>query len=519
MSRKKEATAAAPKQVRCAIYTRKSTEEGLEQEFNSLDAQRDAGEAYIKSQQHEGWSCSPDRYDDGGFTGANIDRPALKRLMIDIEAGKVDCVVVYKVDRLSRSLLDFGRLMEVFERHNVSFVSVTQAFSTASSMGRLMLNVLLSFAQFEREMISERTRDKIAAARRKGKWSGGMPILGYTVVKTKLVVNPVEAEQVRQIFAMYLERRSLLAVVQELNARGWRTKCWTTKKGEARGGRVFGKNALHQLLTNVAYAGKVRYKDEVHPGEHEAIIELSVFEQVQVLLSRNGQNGGREVRNKHGALLRGLLHCAACNCGMSHSFTSKRTRQYRYYTCQNAQSRGWEACPSPSVPAGEIERFVVDEIKSIGRDPGIIKETIAQARLQLEEQIEGLKAERSGLWQRLREDHALLGRLAATAPPGDPRLADANDRIREAERRVSEVDSELATLQGNVLDENEVAKVLRDFNAVWDCLASAEQARVIELLVERLVYDGNDESIAITFRPSGIRALGKRLAERTEEAA
>jgi site-specific DNA recombinase len=183
------------------------------------------------------------------------------------------------------------------------------------------------------------------------------------------------------------------------------------------------------------------------------------------------KNGGREVRNKHGALLRGLLHCAACNCGMSHSFTSKGTRQYRYYTCQNAQSRGWEACPSPSVPAGEIEAFVVDEIKCIGRDPGIIKETIAQARAQLEEQIEGLKAERSGLWQRLRDDHALLGRLAATAPPGDPRLADANDRIREAERRVSEVDSELATLQGNVLDENEVANVLRDFNAVWDCLS------------------------------------------------
>jgi len=387
MSRKKEATATPPKRVRCAIYTRKSTEEGLEQEFNSLDAQRDAGEAYIKSQQHEGWTCLPDLYDDGGFTGANIDRPALKRLMADIEAGKVDCVVVYKVDRLSRSLLDFGRLMETFDKYKVSFVSVTQAFSTASSMGRLILNVLLSFAQFEREMISERTRDKIAAARRKGKWSGGMPILGYTVVKTKLVVDPAEAELVRQIFAMYLERRSLLAVVKELNARGWRTKRWTTKKGEARGGRVFGKNALYQLLTNVVYLGNVRYKDEVHAGEHEAIVEPPVFEKVQALLLQNGQNGGREVRNKHGALLRGLLHCAACNCGMSHSFTSKGTRQYRYYTCQNAQSRGWEACPSPSIPAGEIERFVVDEIKCIGRDPGVIKETLAQVRVQLEEQI------------------------------------------------------------------------------------------------------------------------------------
>jgi site-specific DNA recombinase len=519
MNRKKESIVASPKQIRCAIYTRKSTEEGLEQEFNSLDAQRDAGEAYIKSQQHEGWTCLPTHYDDGGFTGANLDRPALKRLLTDIEAGKIDSVIVYKVDRLSRSLLDFGRLLETFEKHKVAFVSVTQAFNTSSSMGRLTLNVLLSFAQFEREMISERTRDKIAAARRKGKWSGGMPVLGYTVVNTKLVVDPAEAEQVRQIFTMYVERRSLLAVVKELNTRDWRTKRWTTKKGEARGGRVFGKNSLYQLLTNVAYAGKVRYKDEVHSGEHEAIIEPAVFEQIQTLLSRNSQDGGREVRNKHGALLRGLLHCAACNCGMSHSFTSKGTRQYRYYTCQNAQSRGWDACPSPSVPAGEIERFVVDEIKCIGRDPGIITEIMAQVRLQLEEQIDRLKAERSGLWQRLRDDHALLGRLASTAPPGDPRLADAHDRIREAERRVSEVDSDLATLQRNVLDDDEVAAALRDFDAVWDCLTSAEQVRVIELLVERVVYDGADESIAITFRPSGIRALGGQLAGRKEEAA
>ena len=202
-----------PPKLRCAVYTRKSTEEGLEQEFNSLDAQREAGEAYIRSQQHEGWVCLPHRYDDGGFTGANMDRPQLRRLLDDIENGRVDCVVVYKVDRLSRSLLDFSRIMETFERKTVSFVSVTQAFNTASSMGRLILNVLLSFAQFEREMISERTRDKIAAARRKGKWSGGMPVLGYNVVETKLVVDPQEAERVREIFALYLERQSLMAVI------------------------------------------------------------------------------------------------------------------------------------------------------------------------------------------------------------------------------------------------------------------------------------------------------------------
>jgi len=518
MSRKKTKTTTTPT-VRCAIYTRKSTEEGLEQEFNSLDAQREAGEAYIKSQQHEGWVCVPSQYDDGGYTGANMDRPALQRLLADIEVGKIDCVVVYKVDRISRSLLDFARIMETFERHNVSFVSVTQAFNTATSMGRLILNVLLSFAQFEREMISERTRDKIAAARRKGKWSGGMPVLGYTVVQTKLVVDDDEADRVRQIFQMYLEHQSLLDVVKQLNKRGWRTKRWMTKKGTARGGRPFDKNALYQLLTNVAYIGKVKYKDEVHEGEHDAIIDADVFAEVQTLLQRNGRSGGRAVRNKHGALLRGLLRCAACDCGMSHTYSAKGSRQYRYYVCQRAQQRGWQECPSPSVPAGEIERFVVDQIKSVGRDPLIIKETLAQARSQAEDQIERLKAERSELRGRLRDDHAELGRLAAASRPGDPRLVDAHDRIRDAERRVTEIDDELATLDGELVDEAEVAAALADFDAVWDCLAPREQARAIELLVERVEYDGDGGSVSITFRPSGIKALAGELANRKEEAA
>ncbi len=505
--------------VRCAIYTRKSTEEGLEQEFNSLDAQREAGEAYVKSQQHEGWIGLPSQYDDGGYTGANMDRPALRRLLADIEAGKVDCVVVYKVDRISRSLLDFARIMETFERHNVSFVSVTQAFNTGTSMGRLILNVLLSFAQFEREMISERTRDKIAAARRKGKWSGGMPILGYTVVDTKLVVDDAEADRVRQIFHMYLEHQSLLDVVKQLNKRGWRTKRWTTRKGKARGGRLFDKNALHQLLTNVAYIGKVKYKDEVHEGEHEAIIDTALFTEVQSLLQRNGRSGGRAARNKHGALLRGLLRCEACDCGMSHTYSAKGNRQYRYYVCQRAQQRGWQECPSPSVPAGEIERFVVDQIKCVGRDPLVIKETLAQACSQAEDEIERLKAERGELRRRLRDEHAELGRLAASSHPGDPHLADAHDRIRNAERRVTQIDDELATLAGDLVDEAEVAAALADFDAVWDCLAPREQARIIELLVERVAYDGDGGNISITFRPSGIKSLAGELAERKEEAA
>ena len=269
-------TAASRPTIRCAIYTRKSSEEGLQQEFNSLDAQREAAEAYIASQKAEGWVCLTDRYDDGGFTGGNIDRPGLQRLLADIDAGKIDCVVVYKVDRLSRSLMDFARIVETFERHSVSFVSVTQHFNTTHSMGRLTLNILLSFAQFEREIIGERIRDKIAASRARGKWTGGTPILGYDVDRSnggpKLVINPAEASQVCQIFELYLEMGSLLPVVAELERRDWRNKAWTTRGGKQRGGLPFDKCRLHNLLTNVLFVGKVRHKDEVYAGEHERIV-------------------------------------------------------------------------------------------------------------------------------------------------------------------------------------------------------------------------------------------------------
>jgi site-specific DNA recombinase len=247
--------------IRCAIYTRKSTEEGLEQEFNSLDAQRASGEAYIASQRHEGWVCLPEVYDDGGFSGGSMVRPALKRLMDDIAAGKIDCVVVYKVDRLSRSLLDFTRIMETFDKHGVSFVSVTQQFNTTHSMGRLTLNILLSFAQFEREIIGERIRDKIAAQRRRGKWAGGVPVLGYDVDRSgpspKLMVNAEEAARVRQIFNLYLEYKSLMPVVSDLARRKWVNKTWLTKKGVNRGGRAFDRCSLYALLTNPIYVGRV----------------------------------------------------------------------------------------------------------------------------------------------------------------------------------------------------------------------------------------------------------------------
>jgi DNA invertase Pin-like site-specific DNA recombinase len=274
--------------LRCAIYSRKSTEEGLNQEFNTLEAQREAAEAYVRSQLHAGWVALEERYDDGGYTGANLERPGLRRLLADIESGKVDAVLVYKVDRLSRSLLDFARLMETFERYQVSLVSITQPLNTTSSLGRLTLNILLSFAEFERQIIVDRTRDKMGAARRKGKWVGGMPVLGYDVAATggKLVVNQEEALRVREIFALYLQRRSLDELLSEMKKREWTTKRWITRAAKQHLGRPFTKPVLRRLLSNVLYLGKVAHQKETYAGEQEAIVEEAVWEQVNERLAK-----------------------------------------------------------------------------------------------------------------------------------------------------------------------------------------------------------------------------------------
>ncbi len=279
--------------LRCAVYTRKSTEEGLNQEFNSLEAQREGAEAYIASQRQMGWILVSERYDDGGYTGGNLERPALQKLLRDIEQGKIDCVLVYKVDRLSRSLLDFARLMEIFERHRVSLVSVTQPLNTTTSLGRLTLNILLSFAQFEREMVADRTRDKMAAARRKGKWVGGKPVLGYDVAATggKLVVNPEEASMVRTIFALYVQHRSLEVVWAEVQARQWTTKRWRTREGKEHLGRSFTKPTLTRLLRNVLYVGQVSHQGKVYVGEQASIVEKAVWERVNERLAQE-QDGG-----------------------------------------------------------------------------------------------------------------------------------------------------------------------------------------------------------------------------------
>jgi site-specific DNA recombinase len=511
--------------VRCAVYTRKSTEEGLEQEFNSLDAQREAAHAFVRSQAGEGWAVVPDRYDDGGFTGGHMDRPALRRLLADIEAGKVDCVVVYKVDRLSRSLLDFARMMQTFEQQRVSFVSVTQQFNTATSMGRLVLNVLLSFAQFEREIIAERTRDKVAATRRKGKWSGGRPLLGYDVDPRgrRLCLNPEEAERVRAIFALFLEHGSLPPVVRELEARGWVTKRWRARSGRDSGGEPFTKVGLRRLLTNVLYVGKVRYKDEVHDGEQPAIVDPAAFRRAQELLRGRGCTGGAPARDRLGALLRGLLRCGPCGCAMTPSHAAKGVRRYRYYTCTRAQKRGWDQCPSKSVPADEIERFVLERLRGLGRDPALLGAILAGARERDEARAAELEAEQRGLERDLGGWQAEVRNLSPRLRPGEDnnpvvaRLAELQQRITGVEGRVRKVREQVQALRGRMLSQDEAATALSLFDPLWGALAPAEQARVVGLLVERVEYDGGAGKVMMSFHPTGIRALADELAGRCQE--
>jgi site-specific DNA recombinase len=353
-----------PKPIRCAIYTRKSTEEGLEQEFNSLDAQRECAEAYIQSQRHERWTLVPERYDDGGFTGANLDRPALRQLLSDVEAGRLDCVVVYKVDRLSRSLLHFARVMEVLDKRGVSFVSVTQQLNTNSPMGRLTLNVLLSFAEFEREIISERTRDKISAARRKGKWTGGHPMLGYDSdpITRRLVVNETEAAQVRQIFQIFLGKRSLVETMEEMARLGIRLKGWTTRKERQSGGGSFDRAALVRLLTNVIYLGEVNHKGTVYPGEQPAIVERKLWERANELMATLGRGKETAPRVRHESLLSPILYCAVCGSRMISGYTTNRGRTYHYYVCLKAQKRGAKTCPGQTVRTDRIEQAVIEAV-------------------------------------------------------------------------------------------------------------------------------------------------------------
>ncbi|MEV8466627.1 recombinase family protein [Fluviibacterium sp. DFM31] len=359
------------RKLRCAVYTRKSSEEGLEQEFNSLHAQREACEAYVASQRSEGWVLVRDSYDDGGISGGTLERPALHRLLADVEDGLVDVVVVYKIDRLSRALMDFSRLVEVFDRNGVTFVSVTQSFNTTTSMGRLTLNILLSFAQFEREVTAERIRDKVRASRMKGMWMGGVPPLGYEVNDRKLIIKEADAANVRWIFDRFLEIGSATELARDLAGRDIRTP---------KGNRI-DRKFLYRMLNNRAYIGEAVHKGESYPGEHAAIIDRETWDRVHTILQESPRKRAARTRADTPALLKGLLY-GPDGAVFSPTHTRKGGKLYRYYVSQTVLKHGAGSCCVGRVPAGEIEAAVIDQLRAVFRQPEIVAGTWKAARAQ-----------------------------------------------------------------------------------------------------------------------------------------
>ena len=351
-----------PEIKRCAIYCRKSVEDGLEQEFNSLDAQREAGEAYIASQKSNGWVCLPEHYDDGGFSGGNMKRPALQKLLDDVDAGKIDIIVVYKIDRLSRSICDFAELSKIFDKKNVAFVSVTQEINTHTSAGRMMLNILITFAQFEREVITERVRDKMAASRLKGKWVGGSLPLGYGVKNKHLIIIPEEAEIVKKIFTRFLEIQSPKQIALELNQSGIRTKQgkdWTTP-------------LIYRILNNYTYIGKVNYKGEIVEGEQKGILDAAVWNQAHEFLQNNAPVPDKAQRLETIAPLKGILRCGHCNSAMMPTYTKKNGKKYFYYKCVKDTKRVISECPVKRVNSAEIEKLIYEQLMRVMTAPEVI---------------------------------------------------------------------------------------------------------------------------------------------------
>ena len=419
MSRKRPANQSnGAAMIRCAIYTRKSSEEGLEQDFNSLDAQRESCEAYIISQKSSGWVALPDMYDDGGISGGTMERPALQRLLADIEASRVDTVLVYKVDRLTRSLSDFARIVDAFDAKGVSFVSVTQQFNTTTSMGRLTLNMLLSFAQFEREVTGERIRDKIAASKQKGMWMGGLPPLGYDVDDRKLVINPAEADTVRHIYRRYAVMTSVRALKEELDHDGIVSKARIDRFGNATGGKSLARGALYLMLQNRIYRGEIVHKDNAYPGLHDAIVDEALWDEVQAALAENRVE--RVTRSKAAApsLLAGLVYDDSGE-RMSPTHAKKKGTRYRYYVSQSLIKRGRPKAEAGAcrVPAADLETIVEDQICTLLLDEAAVFEMSGPATVEARKAMIENAADLAGRWSTLSAPdrramlHALVKRI------------------------------------------------------------------------------------------------------------
>ena len=489
MSRRPTKSSTEPETRRAAIYTRKSTTMGLEQEFNSLDAQRESCLAYI--QRQPGWKLVDERYDDGGFTGANIDRPAFTRLMADIEAGKVDVIVVYKVDRLSRSLLDFVKVMERLGAAGASFVSVTQNFSTADAMGRLTMNMLMSFAEFEREMISERTRDKIAGARRKGKWTGGPVPFGYIVEDKKLLANELEARVVREAFQLFLMHRQQATVARLLNEAKLLPR--GTKRSKT---LAWSKEGIGRVLKSALYAGFMMYGDELHPGEHPPLIEESTYRAAQAILAGTS----REVRwtgTNPDYVLRSLVRCGLCGEMMCPGSTTKQStgKVYRFYRCSRREKYGKEQCAARPLPAAALEEFVVARIADKTADGTLANRVEAHLASLTAGKDENLAGLRAALATRIADAAAAAAKLTEEVVRLDGRARELveqklrieADRLAASEHQLNLLERDAAELEVAKKDHAWFVAALRDFAKVWTNMSPENQGRFLRALIDQVV--------------------------------
>ena len=509
------------KLIRCAIYTRKSHEEGLEQEFNSLDAQREAAEAYIESQRLQGWRALPDRYDDGGFSGGTMERPGLQRLLADVDAGKVDVIVVYKIDRLSRSLLDFMKMIERFNQTGVSFVSVTQHFNTTDPTGRMFLGILITFAQYEREVIAERIRDKVAAAKRRGKYCGGPAILGYNVdrEKKKLLVNPEEAPLVQHIFRRFTQLASAKSLAAELNEQGYRTKSWTTKKGKHRPGSPWNTGHIYRLLGNRIYMGEVVHKGKGYPGEHEAIVSKGLWEKVQAVLSENTRAKQTKAKTKLISPLQGVVRCGQCDGAMGLTYTQKGPRRYTYYHCAKDAKRAVSRCRLKRVAAGDIEKAVLEQLSAVFRTPTLVSQTYFAAKGMEETERERLLTQK----EQLEHAHRKLREraLAEAAPNGNatdpgPTLVELNQEAVSLSRQLTDVSVRAQAFESDPVAEREVAEAFQSVETFWEDLFPLERNRLIRLLVEKVEI--RETGIDMELKTRGLTNLIIELSGLASEA-
>jgi len=509
------------KQVRVAVYCRQSVADDLE--FNSLDAQSQSIRAYIESQKSKGWFALPDDYIDQGHSGSTIERPAFQKLLKDIENGLIDVVAVYKQDRLTRSLAHFVQILDWFEKYSVTFVSITQLFDTSTSMGRMTVNLLATFADYERSMIRERTSDKMSAARRKGMWTGGRPMLGYKVRGKKLIIEKEEAAQVKQIYKLYLELGSITAVISELNQRGWKNKTYKTKEKKIISGRPFCKASLKRVLSNPLYIGKILFKGEVFEGVHKAIIDKKTWEAVNALLDDNRRNSGAGQKNKWNALLREIAYCGVCGAVLTHHYTKRRGKVYSYYVCSHALRHGASTCPGSRISAKELEKFVIDQVKEIGGNPALLSQTMDAIKKEVKEKRPELKSELKRLDKETIDLNQQRKNILDTIAQGGNGSAALKDRLDEidqelikASRLAQEANKALDDIKNHTIDESDLQAALRSFTPIWDVLFPREKERIIRLLIERITVHAQEGEIEITFYPGGIKELASEI---NEEAA